>query len=123
MNYKRLIIVILTTAVLVLAGTALSSCSKSQTGETGSYSVLVVCNDSASQAQATKVQKAMLSVINNTSGGNKDIQRMDSAIIAICNPIYTNYKNSGNFVISIVWNGLTSDESINIRDFIFTKAD
>ena len=59
--------------------------------------------------------------IANVTAGSTSVTRMDSAIIAVIGPIYTGNKTVGNFVISIIWNGLSTGESVNIRDYTFTK--
>ena len=121
MNTKRLITAFATIAVLVLASGLLSSCTKSNTGDLGSYSLVISSCDAASQAQANTVLTKMQTNINQVTGGEKSVTRMDMAIIGTLNPVYTATRYTGNFIISLYWNGLSSGESVNVRDYTFTK--
>lgn len=121
MNTKRLITALATIAVLVLTSGLLSSCTKSPVGDLGNYTVLIASCDAASRTQAEAVKKKMETNIANVTAGSTSVTRMDSAIIAVLGPIYTGNKTVGNFVISIIWNGISTGESVNVRDYTFTK--
>ena len=121
MNTKRLITAIATIAVLVLASGLLSSCTKNNTGDLGSYSLVISSCDAASQAQANSVLSKMQNNINQVTGGEKSVTRRDMAIIGTLNPVYTATRYTGNFIISLYWNGLSTNESVNVRDYTFTK--
>lgn len=124
MNNKRFFAVLTATVTLLLAGLALTSCGKTDglTGELGNYTLQLVCDDPASQDKAKSVLSKMQSVMRQSTGTGNQYNRMDMIIVGVLNPVHSNNKTAGNFVITLYWNSVVTEESVFVHRMTFSTS-